>query len=106
MAVNMPNGHKIYQHFPHPDPPKLIQIGIFGLKTNQLASLARSLLCVCFFSKPSFMFFYFPGRNFFDDSIFCPTIFFAAVVVATKKAPLAEGFDFLGVERQSDQMSL
>jgi hypothetical protein len=27
---NSPNGHKIYQHLPLPDPPKFTQIGIFG----------------------------------------------------------------------------
>jgi hypothetical protein len=27
---NRPNGHKIYEHFPLHDPPKFIQIGIFG----------------------------------------------------------------------------
>jgi hypothetical protein len=31
---NSPNGHKIYQ-----DPKKFTQIGIFGLKTNNLATL-------------------------------------------------------------------
>jgi hypothetical protein len=36
---NRPNGHKIYQHFPLQYPPKFTQIGIFGLKTNHLASL-------------------------------------------------------------------
>jgi hypothetical protein len=35
---NRPNGHKIYQDFPLPDPPKFTQIGIFGLKTNHLAT--------------------------------------------------------------------
>jgi hypothetical protein len=39
MAVNRPNGHEIYQDFPLQDPPKFIQIGIFGLKTNHLATL-------------------------------------------------------------------
>jgi hypothetical protein len=39
MAVN---GHKIYQDFPLIDPPKFTQIGIFGLKTNHLATLMRS----------------------------------------------------------------
>jgi hypothetical protein len=36
--LNMPNGSKIYQHLPSQDPPKLTQIGIFGLKTNHLAA--------------------------------------------------------------------
>jgi hypothetical protein len=39
---NKPNGHKMYQDFPLPDPPKFTQIGTFGLKTNHLATL-RSL---------------------------------------------------------------
>jgi hypothetical protein len=29
-----PNGHKIYQHFPLLDPPKLSQIGIFGFENK------------------------------------------------------------------------
>jgi hypothetical protein len=36
----IPNGHKIYQHFPFWDPPKFTQFGIFGLKRNHLATLA------------------------------------------------------------------
>jgi hypothetical protein len=36
---NRPKGHKTYQHFPLQDPPKFTQIGIFGSKTNHLASL-------------------------------------------------------------------
>jgi hypothetical protein len=36
---NIPNGHKIYKHFTLQDPPKLIQIGIFGLKKCHLATL-------------------------------------------------------------------
>jgi hypothetical protein len=36
---NRPNGHKIYHDFPQQDPPKFTQIGIFGLKTNHLATL-------------------------------------------------------------------
>jgi hypothetical protein len=34
-----PNGRKIFQHLPLQDPPKFTQIGIFGLKTNHLATL-------------------------------------------------------------------
>jgi hypothetical protein len=29
---SIPNGHKIYQHFPIEGPPKFTQIGIFGSK--------------------------------------------------------------------------
>jgi hypothetical protein len=36
---NIPNGHKIFQHLPFKGPPKFTQIGIFGLKTNHLATL-------------------------------------------------------------------
>jgi hypothetical protein len=39
-SENIPNGHKIYRHFQLQDPPKLTQIGIFGLKMNHLATLA------------------------------------------------------------------
>jgi hypothetical protein len=35
----LPNGCKIYPHFPFQCPPKYTQIGIFGLKTNHLATL-------------------------------------------------------------------
>jgi hypothetical protein len=38
---NRPNGHKLNQHFPLQDPPKFTQIGIFGLRTNHLASLVQ-----------------------------------------------------------------
>jgi hypothetical protein len=38
---NIPNGHKIYQHFSFQDPPKITQIGIFGLKIYHLATLPR-----------------------------------------------------------------
>jgi hypothetical protein len=37
----LPDGHqldKIYQHLPSQDPPKFTQFGIFGLKTNHLAT--------------------------------------------------------------------
>jgi hypothetical protein len=37
--LNRPNDNKIDQDFPLPDPPKFTQIGIFGLKTNHLATL-------------------------------------------------------------------
>jgi hypothetical protein len=36
---NTPHGHKIDQHYPILDPPKVIPIGIFGLKLNRLATL-------------------------------------------------------------------
>jgi hypothetical protein len=39
-SQNIPNGHKIYQRLPLQDPPKLNQIGIFGLKINYLATLS------------------------------------------------------------------
>jgi hypothetical protein len=38
-TLNIPNGHKIYQHLPFKGPPKFTQICIFGLKTNHLATL-------------------------------------------------------------------
>jgi hypothetical protein len=41
---NRPNLHKIYPHFQLEYPPKFTQIGIFGLKTNHLASLKQSCL--------------------------------------------------------------
>jgi hypothetical protein len=48
---NIPNGHKMYQHFPLQDPPKYTKIGIFGFKNipsgkpgaNQCANLALPL---------------------------------------------------------------
>jgi hypothetical protein len=42
MSVNIPNGHKIYQHFPIKGPPKFTQIWIFGLKRNHLATLVSA----------------------------------------------------------------
>jgi hypothetical protein len=39
------NGHKMYQRFPLQDPPKFTQIGIFGLKTNHLATLVCRFDC-------------------------------------------------------------
>jgi hypothetical protein len=36
---NIPNGHKNIQQLPFKGPPKFTQIGIFGLKTNHLATL-------------------------------------------------------------------
>jgi hypothetical protein len=36
---NIPNGHRIYQHFTFQGPPKYTQIAIFGLKRNHLATL-------------------------------------------------------------------
>jgi hypothetical protein len=41
---NRPNGHKIYQDFPLQGPPKFTQIGIFGSKTNHLATLIRTVI--------------------------------------------------------------
>jgi hypothetical protein len=38
---NIPKGHKMYQHLPLQDPPKFIQIGIFDLKINHLATLMK-----------------------------------------------------------------
>jgi hypothetical protein len=39
---NIPNGHKIFKHFPLQSPPKITQSGIFGLKINHLATLLCS----------------------------------------------------------------
>jgi hypothetical protein len=39
MAVNYSKWPKIYQHFRFQGPPNCTQIGIFGLKTNHLATL-------------------------------------------------------------------
>jgi hypothetical protein len=36
---NIPNGHKIYQHFPFQGPPKFTQIRILGLRIKHLATL-------------------------------------------------------------------
>jgi hypothetical protein len=36
---NVPNGHKIYHYFLIGGPENFSQIGIFGLKTNHLATL-------------------------------------------------------------------
>jgi hypothetical protein len=42
---NRQNGHKIYQDLQLQDPPKFTQIGIFGLKTNHLATLVLKPRC-------------------------------------------------------------
>jgi hypothetical protein len=46
MAVNIPNGRKIFQMFikysSFQGPPNFTKIGIFGLKTNHLATLILS----------------------------------------------------------------
>jgi hypothetical protein len=39
LLQNIPNCSKIYQHLPWQDPPKFTQIGIFGLKIYNLATL-------------------------------------------------------------------
>jgi hypothetical protein len=39
MSVNIPNVHKIYQHFPISGPPKFTQIESFGLKRNHQETL-------------------------------------------------------------------
>jgi hypothetical protein len=39
---NRPKGHNIYQHFKVQDPPNFTQIGIFGLKTNHLATQTKT----------------------------------------------------------------
>jgi hypothetical protein len=41
---NIPNGHKIYEHFPFQGPPKFTQIGILGMKINHLATLLDFVL--------------------------------------------------------------
>jgi hypothetical protein len=40
--LNRPNGHRKYLDFPLQDPPKFTKIGIFGLKTNHLATTLRT----------------------------------------------------------------
>jgi hypothetical protein len=49
----IPNGHKIYQHFPFQGPPKCIQMGIFGMKINHLATLSHWSIDGRFFSIES-----------------------------------------------------
>jgi hypothetical protein len=53
MAVKGPNGHEIYQHFPLQDLPKFTQIGIFGLKTNHLATHISTFSLCLFVFKPT-----------------------------------------------------
>jgi hypothetical protein len=50
-SKNRPNGHKRSQDFPLQDPPKFTQSGIFGLKTNHLATLCGMRFSSSFFSK-------------------------------------------------------
>jgi hypothetical protein len=42
MSNNIPNGHKKIKTFSNLRPSKFTQIGIFGLKTNHLATLLGS----------------------------------------------------------------
>jgi hypothetical protein len=44
-VYNIPNGPKIYQHFPFQGTPKYTQIGIFGTKINHLATLIEGRTC-------------------------------------------------------------
>jgi hypothetical protein len=44
--LNIPNGHKMYQHYPIWGPENFSQIGIFGLKTNHLATLSPNTMDV------------------------------------------------------------
>jgi hypothetical protein len=39
MAINIPNGNKIYHPFPFQYPQKYTKIGIFGMKIYHLATL-------------------------------------------------------------------
>jgi hypothetical protein len=39
MTIKLPNGQKIYHHFPFQGPPKYTQIGILGIKMYNLANL-------------------------------------------------------------------
>jgi hypothetical protein len=41
-SKNIPNVHKIYQHFTIQGPPKFTQNDIFGLKINHLATLVHA----------------------------------------------------------------
>jgi hypothetical protein len=51
--IGRPNGHKLYQHLPSQHPPKFTQNGIFGLKTNHLATqIATSLKLSSLSRKP------------------------------------------------------
>jgi hypothetical protein len=43
MAIKIPSGYKIYQHFPLQGLQKYSQFGIFILQTYQLATLDLSL---------------------------------------------------------------
>jgi hypothetical protein len=40
---NIPNGHKIYQHFPIYGPPKFTQIVIFGFENKPSGNPAQQL---------------------------------------------------------------
>jgi hypothetical protein len=47
--LNIPNGHKI-KHLQFKGPPKFTQMGVFGLKTNHLATLDKMCVGKEFFS--------------------------------------------------------
>jgi hypothetical protein len=42
----IPNGHKIFQHFPFHGPLKFTQIAIFGMKIFHLATLQKNVAVV------------------------------------------------------------
>jgi hypothetical protein len=50
--IYVPNGHKEYRHLPLQDPPKFIQIWIFGLKICHLATLRATQVVSRFILPP------------------------------------------------------
>jgi hypothetical protein len=42
MTIKIPNGYKIYEHFPFQGLPKYPQIGVFGMQIYHLATLHPS----------------------------------------------------------------
>jgi hypothetical protein len=61
--LNIENGDKIYKHFPFQDPPKYIQIGIFGTKINHLATLTALSTVPENLARGNATFFRFRHRN-------------------------------------------
>jgi hypothetical protein len=72
----MPDRHKIYQHLPSQHPPKFTQIGIFGLKTNHLATQLYMK------SSPLFTFFASQSKKYKDAQYAVKKIFVIKISLA------------------------
>jgi hypothetical protein len=93
---NLPNGHKIYQQLQIQDPPKFTQIGVFGLKTNHLATLRESLF-LPLTKRTKKIFLEFAFRNSTSDATFssdgCDLVRVARLDIFNPEIPIWEKFE-------------